>query len=257
MQAKKQKKKHGCKVKSQKNTIKKYSFEVLERTNLNSDNTFLLKLKPTQKIKFESGDLLAFTPKSENVTRYYSIGKLNGDILVSVKKHDLGICSSYFSELNKKNSITASIQKNEKFHFPKKSKEIILIANGTGIGPFLGMIGANKKKRKIHLFWGTRTKSSYSLYENLIDKWLKKNLLTSLQIAYSRENNQKIYVQNLILEKADFIANILKNGGTIMICGSIKMQNQVLENLQQITMFTLKTPLKVFENNGQIKTDCY
>ena len=243
--------------KLEKNTIKKYSFEVLERTNLNSDNTFLLKLKPTQKIKFESGDLLAFTPKSENVTRYYSIGKLNGDILVSVKKHDLGICSSYFSELNKGNSIAAAIQNNEKFHFPKKSKEVILIANGTGIGPFLGMINANKKKRKVHLFWGIRTKSSYSLYENLIDKWLKKNLLTSLQIAYSRENNQKTYVQDLILEKAGFIANVLQKGGTIMICGSIKMQNQVLENLQQITMFTLKTPLKVFENNGQIKTDCY
>ena len=243
--------------KLEKNTVKKYSFDVLERTNLNTDYTFLLRLKPTQKIKFESGDLLAFTPKSENVTRYYSIGKVNGDILVSVKKHDLGICSSYFSELNKGNSIAAAIQKNEKFHFPKKSKEVVLIANGTGIGPFLGMIHQNKKKQKVHLFWGTRTKSSYNLYENLIDKWLKKNLLTSLRIAYSRENNQKIYVQNLILEKAGFIANILKNGGTIMICGSIKMQKQVLENLEHITLSILKTSLNEFENNGQIKSDCY
>jgi len=61
-------------------------FTVINRTDLNSDNTFLLRLHSQSKVPFESGDLLAFYPKEDSVERLYSIAKIDEDILLSVKK---------------------------------------------------------------------------------------------------------------------------------------------------------------------------
>ncbi len=76
--------------------------------------------------------------------------------MLSIKKHQLGVCSSYLRQLRVGDFITSKIQQNKDFHFPNRAKEVILIANGTGIAPFLGMIEKNNKT-KVHLFWGGRT----------------------------------------------------------------------------------------------------
>lgn len=131
-----------------------------------------------------------------------------------------------------------------------------MIANGTGIAPFLGMMSDNKKRKNLHLFWGGRTKASFNLYKDDIDKAITKKHLSSIAIAYSQETNQQ-YVQDLIKERSRFFANHLQNGGVIMICGSIAMQNEVLETLQNITKSVLNKPLSYFENLEQIKMDCY
>ena len=132
-----------------------------------------------------------------------------------------------------------------------------MIANGTGIAPFLGMIGDNKKQKKIHLFWGGRTKASLDLYEDVIYTAFDKKYLSSVNIAFSQEKESQNYVQDLILQKEDFIANHLKKEGVIMICGSLVMQNGVIDALQKITKRKLNMPLSDFETNEQIKMDCY
>lgn len=232
-------------------------FTVVNKTDLNIDNTFLIRLQPTKKTKFTSGDLLSIYPENSTVERLYSMGKINNDIVLSIKKHEFGVCSSYFSQLNKKDMINATIKQNKDFHFPKKGKEVIMIANGTGIAPYLGMINENKNNIKTHLFWGGRTKASFNIYADMIYHAFANKLLTSINIAYSQESKQKTYVQELINDKADFMADLLKKGGVIMICGSIAMQNSVMELLEHITTSKLNTPLSVFKKKNQIKTDCY
>ena len=142
---------------------------MIKRTELNVDDTFLLQLRPKKKIKFQSGDLLAFRPNRNEAARQYSIAKVNGDILLSIKKHDKGLCSTYFSELNVSDVITATIEYNNDFHFPKENKNVVLIANGTGIAPFLGMIQENSGQQNISLFWGGRTKRSVELYADTLN----------------------------------------------------------------------------------------
>jgi sulfite reductase (NADPH) flavoprotein alpha-component len=61
-------------------------FNVTGRSKINVDDTFLISLKPNQKIKFTSGDLLSITPKGENRERLYSIAKIDDKLLLSVKK---------------------------------------------------------------------------------------------------------------------------------------------------------------------------
>ncbi|WP_028872038.1 PepSY domain-containing protein [Psychroserpens burtonensis] len=233
------------------------SFKVMERSALNVDRSFLIRFKPQQRVKFESGDLLSIKINSDETARLYSIGKLNGDILLSVKTHDKGLCSNYLNDINANDMIKAGIQRNYDFHFPEYADEVVMIANGTGIAPFLGMISDNKKKKKIHLFWGGRTKASFDMYDKVIYQAFDKKYISSINIAYSQEQDEQNYVQDLIAQKDEFIANHLKNEGVIMICGSLEMQNSVLETLQNITNTRLKMSLSAFENMEQIKMDCY
>lgn len=230
-------------------------FEVIERTPLNKDQTFLLRLKSAKKVRYQSGDLLAFYPKDEIIPRYYSIGSIKRDILLSIKKHDLGVCSSFLSQLEKGSLISATVKKNNEFYFPKNCRQVVLISNGTGIGPFLGMINENKKNIETHLFWGGRTESSFDLYRDHIDTSIKSNQLTTIHTAFSREKENKKYVQYLVLEESSLIAEVLSNNGIIMICGSLDMELGVKNALETIVKVRLNSTLEKFSN--QIKTDCY
>jgi sulfite reductase (NADPH) flavoprotein alpha-component len=234
-----------------KQTIQKIkneqTFSVVDKTKLNNDNTFLIRLKPNGKANFTSGDLISIRPKEDHIERLYSIGKIENDIVLSIKKHEFGVCSNLLLNLKKEGTLNAEILPNNKFHFPKK-KTTILIANGTGIAPFLGMVN----NHNTHLFFGLRTKESFSLYKQSLKSLKKQNL----HIAYSQENNNE-YVQDLISKKEDLIATTLKDGGTIMICGSIRMMKSVFSVLENITLKELNSPLRKYKKTKQIKTDCY
>ncbi|TXD54429.1 MULTISPECIES: PepSY domain-containing protein [unclassified Polaribacter] len=240
-------------VKSSEENI---DFKIIKKTDLNIDDTFLIQIKPTEKIKFVSGDLLSINLTNENKNRVYSVAKIDKTILLSIKKHELGACSTYISKFSLNENLSAHIQENKQFHFPEKATEIILISNGTGIAPFLGMIQKNKKQ-KVYLFWGGKTKESLNIYKDLIKVALEKKSLSSFFPVFSQEQQEKIYVQDILKNHTDLITNVLKNGNVIMICGSIAMQKGVTNELDKIVKNDLKISLNHFINRGQIKTDCY
>jgi sulfite reductase (NADPH) flavoprotein alpha-component len=223
------------------------TFKVIKRTSLNSDKTFLLQLKPLKKQKFRSGDLFAFYAENENTPRYYSIANYDDTILLSIKKHDLGVCSTLLSQLEKGIEIQGAIKTNQHFHLPK-NKSVVLIGNGTGIAPYLGMLQEAKTTQTLTLFWGGKTKDSFTLYKD----WLPKN--ATIHTAFSREGNKQ-YVQDVIAINSNVIINTLKNKGYIMLCGSLVMEKDVKKTLNNLTLEYLNKSLDDFIN--QIKTDCY
>ena len=229
-------------------------FKIINNSKLNIDNTFLIRLKPTNKVKFTSGDLLAITTKGEGKKRLYSVANIDNTLVLSVKKHDLGICSNYLHKLSKTDVIKGTIQENKKFHFPKKIKDVILIANGTGIAPFLGMIQENKKAR-IHLFWGGKTKKSLELYNKYIISALENKTLTSFYIAYSQD--QQTYIQKTLQSETVLVSNTLRRNGAILVCGSLSMQFGVEKVIAEIASQELNLTIEELKNNKQIRTDCY
>lgn len=241
---------------SKTNKIKNESFTVVERSDLNKDDTFILRLRTHNITHFESGDLLAFYPE-DDIERLYSIGKVDNDILLAIKKHEFGVCSNYFNKLNANDLLRASIKQNSSFHFPNSEKEVVMISNGTGIAPFLGMILSDKSIAKTHMFWGGRTKASIRIYDDFITRGRLTKKIASLHLAYSQEQKEKVYVQDLVRNESNLITKVLKNKGTIMICGSIGMQKEVIEVLEIISETKLKVPLAHFQQNNQIKMDCY
>lgn len=235
------------------------SFSLIEKeTEISHDNeTFILKLKANQKINFQSGDLFVVYPPKDPYERLYSIGKINHDeLLISIKKHEFGIASAYLNELKTGKPIEAAIKKNKGFHYNPK-KPSILIGNGTGMGPFLGMIDENKRNKELHLYWGGRSKQAYALYEGHLKPFVDNGIITSLNLAFSRETEQKIYVGDLIKRDGKQIAELLKKGAVIYICGSLSMQQDVLEELEKACKLSINKSLNYFQKKGQVKMDCY
>ncbi|MBF4982993.1 PepSY domain-containing protein [Nonlabens mediterrranea] len=240
---------------SNKKEIEYENITVIERTALNLDDTFLLRLRIPKNQPFQSGDILQIKAPETEQPRAYSIARIGDDILLSIKKHDKGICSSFLSHLNSGDQIEAYIEENKHFHLSSDSDTTIFISNGTGVAPFLGMINDQRKSsQELYFFWGGRFKESFDLYDPLVQ--MAADQLSTLQLTYSREL-QKNYVQDEIWKNRELIATRLDHGAQVMICGSIAMRDDVLAVLEKITAAENKKPLTYYESNGQILMDCY
>ncbi|WP_405415455.1 PepSY domain-containing protein [Maribacter sp. Asnod1-A12] len=238
-----------------KKKYKKVEFEVLERTDLNVDDTFLLRLQPKSHIEFTSGDLLAIFPANDDTVRQYSIAKIGNDVLLSVKKHEMGRGSNYLFNLNVADTIEAAIDVNPHFYLPENAKNSIFISNGTGIAPFLGMISENTTQN-ISMFWGGREKASMEIYNSVLEKAVSNSENINVFSSFSREG-EKQYVQDVVLEQKELVLKTINQNGTIMICGSLAMQHDVLDVLERILQGNQTISFEAFEKSGQLKTDCY
>ncbi|HNS41748.1 MAG TPA: PepSY domain-containing protein [Taishania sp.] len=234
-----------------------HAFTVVKKEHVTVDGntTFNLLLKTQKKIKFHSGDLLAVYPPNDPFKRNYSIGKLNdSELIISVRLDSKGVCSNYLYSLQENDVLNAAVESNPSFHF-NTSKPAIFIGNGTGMGPFLGMLHENTKHQKVALYWGGRTQQSYALYEKYVQAANVENVTTN--IALSREQNPKVYVGDLIKRDGKILVEQLKNGSIIYICGTLAMQQSVLEELDGAARQFAQQPLNKFQKNGQLKMDCY
>lgn len=231
-------------------------FRVIDVTTIETEfeKTCLVRIESLSKLRFFSGDLLALYPESDGQKRQYSIGKFENDILLSVKIHDMGICSQYLAKLQQGDILKARIERNRSFHCPKNS-DIIMIANGTGIAPFLGMINMNTTNTKI-LFWGGRNYDGFKLYEAYIEQAIEKKTLDEFHAVYSRKGDRK-YVQEIVHDYLVVIIERLVQGAVIMLCGSVSMQNEVFQILNTALAEQEHKTLEFFRANGQILTDCY
>lgn len=234
---------------------KENTFEVVFKSALN-DATFLLSLKPIGKIDCKSGDTIAIEALKNSNPRYYSIAVVDGLIVLSIKKHEKGLCSNYLFDLKLGDILKGVIKENNDFHFNKKAQKVIMIANGTGIAPFLGMI-ANNVNTNITLIWGGKTRASFELYRELLENQLQSKKLETIYTCFSRED-QQCYVQDIIDDHKTILTETLNKKGEILICGSLKMQQGVEERLQHIVETgTSITSIITLKELHQIKTDCY
>ena len=228
-------------------------FTVVEKTTVTEDNsTFKIVLKPQGKQKFKSGDLLAIYPADDGRERLYSIGKKDHSIQLMVKLYPHGLGSQFLHRLTNEANILARIVPNKRFHFPTKAPAVAMIANGTGIAPFLGMIEENKKKTPIKLYAGFRYNNELAgQYRQFADAAITAGRLKQFKMAFSREDSP-CYVMDLIKEDRTYFSELLKNYGVVMICGSLAMQKDVEAILSELFS---KEDMRSYR--GQILTDCY
>ncbi|QHV96991.1 PepSY domain-containing protein [Spirosoma endbachense] len=235
-------------------------FETLTVTNNTrteqSDGTFLIRLRARRRRSVTSGDLLAIYPANDHRERLYSIGVLEKELQLSVRLHPGGLGSGFLHELTPGETIRARVVSNDHFHFPQNAPVVVMIANGTGIAPFLGMISQNKQQIPCHLYCGFRQSASFDSYRNFLEASQTTQKLTSLHVAYSREGDRQ-YVSSLIAHDAEFIANALMMKGVVMICGSLAMQKDVIDLLETICQTKLGKSVSVYQSHSQILMDCY
>lgn len=239
---------------SLEDTIKKESFTVTEKTVLEGEeSSFLVKLKPNSKMKFTSGDLFAIYPKNDHIERLYSIGKVGEEIQLIVKLHPSGLGSGFLYSLENGQQISAAVQSNHGFHIHDNQPTTIMISNGTGIAPFLGMLEENTQPFEAHLYAGFQRE--HALQKNItskLEQFKSAKKVSNFKIAYSRETEDKQYVSHLLQADMSAVKEILDNGGQIMICGSLQMHKDILEILEKNC-----ANYHIYQSNNQIKSDCY
>ncbi|PWU05408.1 MAG: sulfite reductase subunit alpha [Verrucomicrobia bacterium] len=116
--------------------------------------------------------------------------------------------------------------------------DIIMIGPGTGVAPFRGFIqeyAHHSAKGRTWLFFGEQRRSFNYLYEEELTAFLNKKLLTRLDLAFSRDQEHKIYVQDKMLENASTLWDWINQGAYIYVCGDAKrMAKDVESTLHEI-----------------------
>ncbi|MGV3767088.1 MAG: PepSY domain-containing protein [Chitinophagaceae bacterium] len=218
------------------------------------DYAFEITIQPKKKMKIRSGDLLAIYPANDHRERLYSIGMLGEAIHLSLKLHPEGLGSTFLHQLQVGDTLKARIVENRHFHFPGGKNPVIMISNGTGIAPFLGMIGENKKGRILHLYTGFRYRYSLDCYRELLSGYEAEGRLSGLHEAYSREAS-RMYVTDILARDTEEITELLRAGAVVMICGSLAMQKDVCALLSNICRE--KGLGDILLEKGRLLTDCY
>ncbi len=135
-----------------------------------------------------------------------------------------GVCSVLVAERTQEgDTLPVFIQPNKHFHLPESvDKDIIMVGPGTGIAPFRSFIeerAVTKATGRTWLFFGDQHAASDFLYEEEIEQYLQDGVITKLDLAWSRDTDKKVYVQNKILENSKEVFEWLDNGGYFYICG--------------------------------------
>ena len=239
---------------------KKYDFEVVAIKHLNDlySETFTLELASPKSGKFIAGDLISIQAPGTNEPRLYSVGKRdNGNLLLVIKRHEFGKCSNYLAALQVGDTFVAEHTINTHFHFPSKASKVILVANGTGIAPFVGMVPDSSTGTEVELLWGTRTSASYEFIQSELIRQEEQRKLLYFGTAISKEDHPHRYVQDIIKGREQAYATSLDDGAIVMICGSTTMQSGVLKTLDAITQKYNGKPIEWYQSNHQILSDCY
>lgn len=133
------------------------------------------------------------------------------------------------------------IEHNDNFRLPDDTHApIIMIAAGTGIAPFRAFLQQRASQGAIGknwLFFGNPHFISDFLYQVEWQSYVKEGLLTRIDLAWSRDQAEKIYVQDKLMAQASDIWQWLQEGAFIYVCGDAKRMAKAVDlALQQILM---------------------
>ncbi|WP_181306010.1 sulfite reductase flavoprotein subunit alpha [Rufibacter sp. XAAS-G3-1] len=181
--------------------------------------------------------------------RLYSISSSleahSGEIHVTVARDEFrineellcGHCSDYLSEQKEGQPLEFYIHKNSQFKLPAAEKDVIMIGPGTGVAPFRSFLAerdATGAEGRNWLFFGDQHFATDFLYQTEIQNWYETGTLTKFNAAFSRDQQEKVYVQHKMLENATEFYQWLTSGAYVYVCGakdpmSVDVENTLLQ----------------------------
>jgi sulfite reductase (NADPH) flavoprotein alpha-component len=148
-----------------------------------------------------------------------------------------GVCSTYAVErVGVGETIPVFLHQNKHFKLPENGDtSIIMVGPGTGIAPFRAFVEERTAKGvrgRNWLFFGDRNQSTDFLYKEEFERYHAKGKLTRINLAFSRDQSEKIYVQHRMMENGAELFAWLNDGATFYVCGdALRMAGDVHEAL--------------------------
>ena len=170
--------------------------------------------------------------------RAYSIASSRREVgdeahlLISAVRYDShgrqrkGVASNFVAErLKRGGRVRVKLKPNKHFALPAPDKDIIMVGPGTGVAPFRAFVQerrATEASGRSWLFFGDRTFTHDFLYQLDWQDALKDGALTRMDVAFSRDTPEKIYVQHKLWDRRAELVEWLDGGATFYVCGDAK-----------------------------------
>ncbi|MDG2107753.1 MAG: assimilatory sulfite reductase (NADPH) flavoprotein subunit [Woeseiaceae bacterium] len=137
-----------------------------------------------------------------------------------------GAASTHLADRVKEGEkVSVYVEKNRRFRLPADDVPIVMIGPGTGIAPFRAFVEERVERDASGdnwLFFGDRNFGSDFLYQLEWHRYLKQGNLERLDVAFSRDQHKKIYVQDRIFERGAELYRWIERGAAIYVCGDAK-----------------------------------
>jgi sulfite reductase (NADPH) flavoprotein alpha-component len=172
------------------------------------------------------------------VPRAYSIGSSQREfadeahLLVAAVRYEshgrprAGVASSHIADrLRKGDRLRVKLRPNRHFALPAPDKDVIMVGPGTGVAPFRAFVQerrATAASGRSWLFFGDRRFTHDFLYQLEWQDALADGALTRVDLAFSRDTPEKIYVQHRMWEARRDLVDWLDNGAYFYVCGDAK-----------------------------------
>ena len=164
--------------------------------------------------------------------REYSIASIASDgvleLIVRQERHadgSLGLGSGWLTEHAPLGAaISLRLRRNSGFHLPTEPVPMILLGNGTGLAGLRSLLKARiaDGQQRNWLLFGERNIAHDYHCQAEVQGWLASGDLALLDLAFSRDQAEKIYVQDRLRESADVLRKWLADGAVIYVCGSLQ-----------------------------------
>lgn len=180
---------------------------------------------------------IASSQKANEEEVHLTIGKVFYEV---DERERLGVISGQVTErIEIGDKVPVYIHKNPNFRLPEDTTTpIIMIGAGTGIAPYRSFLEERAEEgieSNAWLFFGDQHFVTDFLYQTELQRWLKDGTLTKLSVAFSRDTEQKVYVQHRLLENAAEVYRWINEGAVIYVCGDEKhMAQDVDQTLRKI-----------------------
>jgi len=209
---------------------------------------------------------IASSQKAVAEEAHLTVATLNSNATGTMRQ---GVASSFLNQRLKPGEfVRVFLEPNRRFRLPEDPQApIIMIAAGTGIAPFRAFmqeLEESRADRDSWLIFGNPHLRTDFLYQREWLHWRDTGLLNRIDTAWSRDQAEKRYVQDVVKEQAVLIDQWLQSGAHIYLCGSLQMGQAVLDALQealsvqrQIEPEEAATLLTQLRRDKRIKKDLY
>ncbi|MEI6892352.1 MAG: assimilatory sulfite reductase (NADPH) flavoprotein subunit [Pontiella sp.] len=186
--------------------------------------------------------------------RLYSIASSQAEVeeevhltlgVVSYEAHGhyhLGGASGFLGHrLKEGEDVLVYVESNDNFRLPEDpSKPVIMIGPGTGVAPFRAFVqerAAQEAQGDNWLFFGNPHFTEDFLYQTEWQDFLAEGVLNKIDLAFSRDQEDKVYVQHRIAEQANELWNWIQRGAHLYVCGDeSRMARDVHQALLEVVV---------------------
>lgn len=209
---------------------------------------------------------ISSSPKAHPGQVHLTVGTVRYE---SLGRRRLGVCSTFLADrVEADTPVGVFIHKNPAFRPPAPDVPLIMIGPGTGIAPFRAFL---EERRAVGatgrnwLFFGDQRSATDFLYREEIEAFQSDGLLTRLDLAWSRERDQKVYVQDRMKAEAAELWKWLEAGAGFYVCGDASKMARDVESalLNVIEVSGGKNPeqareyIQAMKSNRRYQRDVY